>query len=253
MADFNHGHATALVTSMLGTDKTIAELFDDVAYKKLATDHVIPTQSRSAVRQALTMGYAEYLREAKFYNLDVKKVGKELAVVAKAASALKSAITELSPDAVQAMNDFVLGSSLSEQLPHEETLKDADPALLIQSMLKNDATATDYGFDVDQSIQDFERVSQIATGGLRFIRAIKRGKRLDERFLVLMQKARLAWEIVLQRDFKLDWTSDNQPVTAAACYCFDVARAVDPAIEARKIQRAARLASEEAILSQLLA
>jgi hypothetical protein len=253
MAEFNHGHTTALVTSMLGTDKTIPELFDEDAFEKFATDHSIPAPRHHEMRQVLALSYAGYLRESKFHDLDVKSIGAKLAAVTKTADALKAALAQLSPDALQAMNDYALGSFTADNLPNETLPKETDPALIARSIFENDATEADYSFDPITTIEQIERMSQIAAGAMTFIRANKRGKRPDERFSTLLLTARFVWEMVLQREFKLYWTDANMPITDAAQFCFDIAKAADPNVKPSKIQRAARLASEEDVLSQLLA
>ena len=72
MADFNSDLAKALVNRMLGIDEPTSVGLDEVILDKLMSNHSIPDPLCVDVRQALAMGYAAYLREGTFHELDAK-------------------------------------------------------------------------------------------------------------------------------------------------------------------------------------
>lgn len=253
MTDFNANLALELLKRALPQQEPAAVLFDEVAFDKFALDHSVPDALRAVVRDTLAIGYVAYLREANYHELDVKSIRPKLEAVAEAANTLKAALDELTPDAYQAMSDFALGSFMSSNLPDATQLNTVDPAILTRSMFENDAEPAEYGFDSQTVVEGVKRLSEVAEGALTYIRANKTGPRPDDRFTDLLKIARVVWVFILQREFILYGIQAGEGVTEADRFCFDVARAADPDVEPKKIQRAARLASEEGVLSQLLA
>lgn len=253
MKEFNTDLATAFVTRALGTSETPDTSFDKPAFDKIVSKHSISKKERIGVRQALALGHAAYLREAQYHNLDVKSIRAQLSAASEAAVTLKAALANLSPDAVQILSDYRLGMVMAQFLPDLDTIVECDPTLLARSMFENGATEADFSFDTQASAEMTERLLQTTESALTFARANKSGPRPDARFSELLGMARVAWVSVLGRPFNLDWTDANVPITDAARFCFDVSRAVDPNVEPKKIRRAARVASEENQLNQLLA
>jgi hypothetical protein len=253
MAKFNHGHATAFYSSMFRTKETNAELFNEVAFDKFASTHSIPQSKRDTVRDSLAAGYAAFLGEADYRELDVKSIRPKLEAVAKAAATLKIALDELTPDAIQAMSDLALASLTRSTLPDVAQLNNVDPAILGRSMFENDAEPADFGFDSPTATEEVKRLSELAEGALNYIRANKTGPRPDDSFAVLLLSARIVWVYILEREFILYGIEAGEGVTEADRFCFEIAKAADPDVEPKKIQRAARLASENIDLSRLLA
>ncbi len=253
MAEFNANLVLAVLKRALDIEGPVAVLFDELAFDKFASDHSVPDALRAVVRNTLAIGYTVYLREANYHKLDVKSIRPKLEAVAEAANTLKAALDDLTPDASQAMSDYALGALMSPNLPDAAQLNKVDPAILARSMFENDAEPADYSFDSQTVIEGVKQLSELAEGALIYIRANKTGPRPDDRFAALLEIARVVWVFILQREFILYGIQAGEGVTEADRFCFDVARAADPDVKPKKIQRATRLASEEGVLSQLLA
>ena len=73
------------------------------------------------------------------------------------------------------------------------------------------------------------------------------GRQQEEELGCVMVAAHQFWCSVMKREFKLDWTTQSEPLTPAAEWCEAIARIVDPGLPSSKIRTAAIKVRERSI------
>lgn len=102
-------------------------------------------------------------------------------------------------------------------------------------------------FDIS-SVSDALRLAKIEfQTGLNIAGEGNPGRPSDDAAVDLSYGAFQVWARTLKREFRLDWTKDNEPLTDAAEFCVAVAQAVSQELGINRIAKTARKIRETAI------
>ncbi len=78
------------------------------------------------------------------------------------------------------------------------------------------------------------------------------GRPAEEQLAGLMIAAYLLWVTVARKEFSLDWTQQNDPVSDAAIWCTRVVKQIAPEVPPSKIRTAALKVQKRSIKSKNL-
>lgn len=192
---------------------------------ELGVEFGLPSFVLPAARVALNQAASSYREELERSKYDRKSALRELKEVRKRLARLQESVDALSDDAEYYLARRSLGTAKSNR-----RLSLGRPT---KELKKHQITS--YLATVETTIE--HTISKTTVSG----------RPAEEELAGVLISAYLLWVHVARREFSLDWTSENHPISDAAIWCTRVTKLIAPAIPQAKIRTAALKVRERSI------
>jgi len=232
---------------LYGPDGSVSPRFTQEVMARLASEFTIPIEMVEGLGYVLETLSRSYWTQTNRPQISRIEVRKELAALVKAADKLRDVISATSPETWDVIVEAGLRQKwdtnpfprFSEEV-HEKSLQSVTK-LHFQPKIQNGSVE----FEFSEWAEAVEALSECSSSAHELAGGGKPGPQPDYAAFFLIHGAYAVWTAELKREFKILWADDGQWLTPAAQFCFEVARIVDPDIDASRIATGAKRAQEE--------
>lgn len=198
---------------------------------KLVDEFCIDHAQKDVVGSVLEFGAAQWLHETERAKIDFKRVRMEFERIIQVAEAARDALLNLSDDAQRILVETGEARTIAgSPMPRVAV---GESALTLNYVLAPNSESRSILLGEISSI--LSSLAQCAVDAGPSAGVNKRGKPPDEALSEFLSAGFVVWTKVLERPFKLDWTSDGEPITDAARFSVRIVRIVAPETTLSKI------------------
>jgi hypothetical protein len=244
MAEDLQEQLAAFLEMWIGGVPDRTKYFDQDHIGKLAKDHGIREEFTMLALLLLEMAALAYWKEAERAARDYSTHRKELDRLEKAAAKLASVLEELDPETLGIMHEAHVARRFKDHAIGDVVGAAVQSVFLPEAA--TDRSQQDRPNEPRQleSLRDaLASVIDQAQAGKRWAGEGKSGRPSDDSATDLMQMCLMIWTNLVGGEFTVAWYK-NQPDSAAARFCMDVATIVDPKLSASRIVSATRKVRE---------
>ncbi len=232
--------------------------FTKEVIRALAEKYSLPEETLEITRYLLNVGARSHKLETEWMNQDFGKARKQIKSVSELSKKLKKALRGLDSGTLNILEHAGLarGFAQSQEIMGylNQSALAASPCVVRAAPERDDSS--DWALDrVSDGIVSFEEIEAMltdleiaASGSLKMARDGKKGQPEDDSLLDLFLGAYQIWVNFIGKPFTLVWEKGTKvPETAAAQWCVDIARVVDPDATLKNIETVSRKVRERSI------
>lgn len=245
-----------LLHRTVGIDPNADGPFSEDVMASLSEKYKISVEAIGVARTLLNVGALCHHSEREWWRHDFKKVRSQISALSKASARLRNELNGLDQETVTVLERSGLAAKIM-QIPAVMELLDRAPSPptahferlvvdeseleLMLNRPKGDAVGLATLVGILDDLSSATDLSQRLAG------TGQKGRPEDSAMFGLMEVAFQVWVNFVGMPFALDWASDNGPITPAAQWSVDVARAVEPDAALSKVITASRKVQERSI------
>lgn len=247
-----------VVAGLVDGDPNANGPFTEEAIGILADKYSLPNKKLDEVRYLLNIGARSHKAEREWLAQNFKKARSQIKAISILCTKLQDALSDLDDDTLCILELAGLAQEFAQSgeimgLINRPTVA-AGPRIIRNTQHSGDET----GWALDRpslgtvSFEEIKtllmHVDEAAKGSLKAAREGKRGKPEDDALFDLFLIAYQIWVNYVDQSFTLVWAEETwEPDTAAAQWCVDVARVVDPDASLKSIDTVSRKVRERSI------
>jgi len=246
MADENF-HDPDFQHYFYGPEGSVSPRFTGEVMARLIEEFAIPGRAVLEAEHVLEMTSRAYWTQTNRPQIDNQSRRAELNAIVAGADMLSNIFSKTSPETWE----LIIESGRRQKLDTDpyprvaSTVRDNPVENSEKLLFRSKIFGTQIEIDAQIWVEGIAAMSSCARLAAELAKAGRRGPSPDHAAYFLLLGAFAVWTETLRRDFKILWSDDGQWLTPAARFCFEVARIIDPGIEASRIRTAARRASKE--------
>lgn len=237
----DEGHATT--PKEIGVD----EPFTAEVIARIANMHGIEEKYVETARKTLNVACMLAKQEARRQSIELSAVRTQLKSLKLLVQKLTNELDTISSDTHSLISEAELAIKYSEQLDLNGTLKGEQLTFGIDVLQQLGERSAATSLQISQALTALEPLTELLEVALRTSGEGKRGPRGKRDLEFLFLGAFQVYENFASKKFSLEFLQDGSPISAAASFCVEVAKAYDPSVNTTRIVTESRYARERSI------